>query len=237
MIVSLDCAWRSELLFLPARSGSGKLIGLKVVVHFVGVENPVRIPTNLVLPRLTPEEELTLFQEKLALLNTCKLFFIQQQVTAWIAISPVIAGALLADAQLAASVMRFPFLELVVNERFPGLNAFDEHHPLAQLSSLFPLVLANFGSGDASTRAVFAGLFRQVVIDRHFVQNQADSLSFEPFLRAITTQIQPYCQSIMIGGINDEALRQRVLPYGFSAMFGELWPAVPESSLITLVQG
>ncbi len=49
-------------------------MGLKVVAHFVGVDNHVRIPTNLILPRLTPEEELVLFQEKLALLNTCQLF-------------------------------------------------------------------------------------------------------------------------------------------------------------------
>ncbi len=74
MIVTLDRAWRSELLFLPARNAKGKLIGLKVVAHFIGVENSVRIPTNLILPKLTPDEELVLFREKLALLNTCQLF-------------------------------------------------------------------------------------------------------------------------------------------------------------------
>lgn len=237
MIVTLDRIWRSELLFLPARNAAGKLIGLKIVAHFIGVENAVRIPTNLILPRLTPDEEVTLFREKLALLNTCQLFFIQQQVTAWLAVTPAVVTALLNDPALAADVSRFTFAELVVNERFPGLNQPDENHPLAQLAQKFPLVLSNFGSGDASTRAVFAGLFQRIVIDRQFVQRQLASASFEPFMRAITSQIQPYCQSIFIAGINNESTRERVLPFGFSGMLGELWPAVPESALLTLVQG
>lgn len=237
MIVTLDRIWRSELLFLPARNAAGKLIGLKIVAHFIGVENAVRIPTNLILPRLTPDEEVTLFREKLALLNTCQLFFIQQQVTAWLAVTPAVVTALLNDPALAADVSRFTFAELVVNERFPGLNQPDENHPLTQLAQKFSLVLSNFGSGDASTRAVFAGLFQRIVIDRQFVQRQLASASFEPFMRAITSQIQPYCQSIFIAGINNESTRERVLPFGFSGMLGELWPAVPESALLTLVQG
>lgn len=187
MIVTLDRIWRSELLFLPARNAAGKLIGLKIVAHFIGVENAVRIPTNLILPRLTPDEEITLFREKLALLSTCQLFFIQQQVTAWLAVTPAVVTALLNDPALAADVSRFTFAELVVNERFPGLNQPDENHPLAQLAQKFPLVLSNFGSGDASTRAVFAGLFQRIVIDRQFVQRQLASASFEPFMRAITS--------------------------------------------------
>lgn len=237
MIVTLDRAWRSALLFLPARNAAGKLIGLKVVAHFIDAENSVRIPTNLILPRLTADEELVLFREKLALLNTCQLFFIQQQVTAWLAITPAITDALLTDTLLAAEVSRYPFVELVVSERFPGLDQPDENHPLTQLAKRFPLALADFGSGKASTRAVFAGLFQRIVIDRHFIQRQLSSASFEPFIRAITTQIQPYCRSIMIAGINTQSACERVIPFGFTGMFGELWPAVPESALLTLVQG
>lgn len=97
-------------------------------------------------------------------------------------------------------------------------------------------MLSDFGSGDASTRAVFSGLFTRIVLDRSFVQRQSKSASFEPFLRAIVTQIQPYCQGIMISGVDDEQTRQRVASFGFSGMLGSLWPVVAESSLITLVQ-
>ena len=236
MIVSLDNTYCSQLFFLPARNSDGQLVGLKIVSQFSGIDNDIRIPTGLVLPRLTPQQEITLFEEKLALLNNCQLFFLQHNLKAWITIPPGLVDVLLADAELAASAQRFPFLELAVSESFPGLNQIDDQHPLAQLSLYFPLVFSDFGSGDASPRAVFSGLFSRVVLDRNFVQRQARSASFEPFMRAIVTQIQPYCQGIMISGVDDDNTRQRVASYGFSGMLGSLWPVVAESSLITLVQ-
>lgn len=236
MIVTLDNTYCSQLFFLPARNSEGQLVGLKVVSQFSGLDNHIRIPTNLVLPRLTLQEEITLFQEKLDQLTTCQLFFLQHGLKAWIAISPGIADALLTQDELAASTRRFSFLELAVSERFHGLNDIDENHSLSKLSQYFPLVLSDFGSGDASTKAIFAGIFQRIVLDRNFVQRQAKSTSFEPFMRAIVSQIQPYCQGVMISGIDDEDLRQRVMPYGFSCMLGGLWPLVPESLLITLVQ-
>lgn len=224
MIVSLDNTYTSQLYFLPARNSEGQLVGLKVVCQFTGLNNHVRIPTSLVLPRLTQQQEITLFQEKLALLTTCQLFFIQHNLTAWIMIPPGVVEALLSDDELA------------VSEQYPGLNDIDENHPLTRLSQRFPLALSDFGAGNASTKAVFAGLFKRIVLDKSFVQRQLKSLSFEPFMRAIVSQIQPYCQGIMVSGIDDENIRQRVIPYGFSAMLGTLWPVVSESSLITLVQ-
>lgn len=236
MIISLDNTYCSQLFFLPARNTEEQLVGLKVVSHFSDLNNHVRIPTSLVLPRLTPQEEITLFQEKLALLMTYQFFFLQHGLKAWIAIPPGVVDALLTQDDLAAEALRFPFLELAVSESFPALDEINEQHPLAQLSQRFPLVLSDFGSGEASTKAVFAGLFSRVVLDRNFVQRQLKSASFEPFMRAIVSQIQPCCQAIMISGVDDESTRHRVEPFGFSGMLGSLWPVVSESSLITLVQ-
>ena len=82
MIVSLDNTYCSQLFFLPARNSDGHLVGLKVVSQFTGRDNHIRIPTSLVLPRLAPQQEITLFQEKLALLNNCQLFFRQHNLKA-----------------------------------------------------------------------------------------------------------------------------------------------------------
>ena len=62
MIITLDNAYQSELLLQPARNNAGELKGLEVTVNFTGVGSDVRIPTELVIPRLTPAEELALFQ-------------------------------------------------------------------------------------------------------------------------------------------------------------------------------
>ncbi|MDU2940202.1 MAG: EAL domain-containing protein [Enterobacteriaceae bacterium] len=236
MIVSLDNDYRSDLLFLPARNGSGELVGLEVVATFSAVRADVRFPVELLSPLLTAEQELSLFLEKLALLETCQIFFIQQQLLAWISITPVIVDALLTDAQFASVIERFPFLELTLNENYPGLNTLTESHPLVRLAKRYPLVLANFGAGDATTHAVFAGLFKRIALDKNFVQRQLSGIAFEPFMRALFAQISPFCTSVMIAGIDSEEIHRRVTAFPFSAMQGTLWPMVNKEEVTSLVQ-
>ncbi len=236
MIVTLDKAWKTELLFLPAKNGGGQLVGLELIANFVGVEDDVRTPTSLVTARLNAEQEVALFREKLALLETCQIFFIQQQLIAWINITPAISSALLTQNTLADAAARFSFLEFTVEENFPELNSVDKNHLLAQVANHFPLVLANFGAGDASTHAVFSGLFKRVALDKNFIQQQALLLSFDPFMRAITAQVQPCCLSMMAAGVDNPQILERLMPWGFSAYQGALWPAVDAASLTRLMQ-
>lgn len=236
MIVSLDNDYRSDLLFLPARNGSGDLTGLDVVARFSAVRADVRFPAELLSTHLNVEQELCLFREKLDLLATCQLFFIQQHLLAWIAITPAIVDALLNDTEFASLNERFPFLELTLNENYPGLNTLTESHPLVALSKRYPLVLSNFGAGDANTHAVFAGLFKRVALDKNFVQRQLSSIAFEPFMRALFAQISPFCESVMIAGIDNEEIRQRAIAFPFSAMQGALWPMVNTEEVTSLVQ-
>ncbi|EPG2188055.1 EAL domain-containing protein [Enterobacter cloacae] len=236
MIITLDNAYQSELLLQPARNNAGELKGLEVTVNFTGVGSDVRIPTELVIPRLTPAEELALFQEKLQLLDTCKLFFIQHQLIAWINITPVIVEFLLSNGNAVSILERYPFLEFTANENYPGLNNGKDDPELARMAIHFPLVLANFGAGEASLKAVYDGLFKRVILDKGFIQQHAAALSFEPFMRAILWQITSHCQSVLVAGVDDHALLQRVLSFNFGAMQGALWPAVTAERVTTLVQ-
>lgn len=237
MIVTLETTWRTELLLRPARSAQGKLEGLEIIVKFIGADGHVHTPAGQVLPRLSAQSALTLFSEQLALLDACKLFFMQHNIPAWINITPLIAGALLSDPELAASVERFPFLEFTINENYPDLNKGKGHPELSPLAERYSLVLANFGAGMSSTRALFDGLFKRVILDKNFVHHRLTSTSFEPFMRTILSQVKPYCQSIMIAGIDNETTLQRVMPFQFQAMMGALWPPVSVAALTTLVQG
>lgn len=237
MINMLDNTWHSELLFNPARDAQGRLRGLEIVVNFMGADPDVRMPAELVLPRLTSQQAITLFTEQLALINTCQHFFIQHDLIAWINITPIIARALLADEKLAAMVKRFPFIELTLNENYPQLNRGRDNPFLVQLTDRYSIVLANFGAGKASTRAVFDGLFTRITLDKNFVHQRLKARSFEPFMQAIVTQIKPYCRSMMIAGIDSELALKKVTPFAFSAMQGGLWPPVPPQQVTQLVQG
>ena len=236
MIVTLNNPYQSELLLLPARNLAGELQGLEVLTNFVGVGADVRIPTELVAPHLTAEEELILFQEKLALIDSCKLFFVQHQLIAWINITPVIGEFLLTDRNAASILDRYPFIEFTVNENYPGLNNGKDDLMLARMAIHFPLVLADYGAGAASNKAVFDGLFTRIVFDKGFIQQRVVEFSFEPFMRAILAQISPYCLSVMVAGVDDEDILRRMLPFSFSAMQGNLWAAVTAEQVTTLVQ-
>lgn len=235
MHVTLDNAWYSQLYFHPARNAQNKLIGLEIIAHFISVAGDVRIPTELVMPHLTSEQQCQLFEEKLALLETCQHFFIQHKLTAWIIITPAVVPLLLANSQCIALVKRFSFLELMIGENFPDLACGNDNLTLNALAARFPLVLANFGAGESSTKAIFDGLFKRVMLDRNFIHQRAASPSFEPFMRAILTQVSPYCESVMIGGIDNEEMAERVASFGFSAMQGHLWPAVSANQITKLI--
>jgi EAL domain-containing protein (putative c-di-GMP-specific phosphodiesterase class I) len=188
------------------------------------------------LSHLSPAEELALFQEKLQLLETCKLFFIQHQLIAWINITPAIVEFLLTNENAVSIIERFPFLEFTVNENYPGLNNGKDDLAMARMAIRYPLVLANFGAGAASLKPVYDGLFKRVIIDRNFIQQRVTELSFEPFMRAILWQITPHCQSVIVAGIDDHGTLQRVMPFEFGAMQGGLWPAVTAEQVTLLVQ-
>lgn len=236
MIITLDNDYQSELLLQPARNSAGELKGLEIMVNFTGVGTNVHIPTELVIARLTPAEELSLFHEKLQLLDTCKLFFIQHQLIAWINITPAIVEFLLTSENTVSLLERYPFLEFTVNENYPGLNNGKDDLVLARMAIRFPLVLANFGAGAASLKAVYDGLFKRVILDKGFIQQRAPELSFEPFMRAILWQITPHCQSVIVSGVDDHNLLQRILSFNVGAMQGTLWPAVSAEQVTTLVQ-
>lgn len=236
MKVTLENVYHSELFFQPARNIHRKLTGLEVVVNFISEDGAVRFPTELVLPRLSAEEQYLLLAEKLALLESCQHFFIRHKLTAWINITPAVIAPLLMQSERFSIIKRISFLELGINESFPDLAAGKENDSLNALAARFPLVLTNFGAGDSSTKAIFHGLFKRIVLDRNFVQRRAMNLSFEPFMRAIVTQVSPYCDALMIAGIDSEEMLTRVAPFGFSAMQGALWPMVRAGQVTRLLQ-
>ena len=237
MIITLDNAYQSELLIVPARNDSGALIGIEITVNFVGVTTNVRMPTDLVMPYLSAAQELELFQEKLSLLESCKLFFIQHQLIAWVNITPTIVSWLISEDNNVSICERFPWLEFTVNENYPDLNKGKMNTALMNFALRFPLVLANFGAGDATPQAIFDGMFNRVALDKNFIQHHLTERTFEPFLRAIMMQVSPYCQSVMVAGVDDIDTLQRLSVYGFSAMQGSLWPAVSVGNITSLVQG
>ncbi|EMB4326351.1 EAL domain-containing protein [Pluralibacter gergoviae] len=215
MIVPMGHARLGRLLLQPAKDCAGALVGLEII--YAG-------------PDVSPGNDIALFTDKLTLLSQSELFFIRRELTAWIAITPTIAAALISDMALLASARRFPFLALLVSEDFsdPAL--------LEGLRQHFPLVLANFGAGDAAPGFAFSGLFSAVFFDAAFIHRQISRASFTPFMRALMAQMAPAFCAVMAAGVDDRFTLERLMPWGLYAMKGTLWPAVEVGHLTQLVQ-
>lgn len=236
MIVALDTLYHSRLLFQPARDATGCLHSLDLVTQFNGVNAPVSIPVSLIIPCLTIEQQLTLLDEQLMLLENNLLFFFGQNITVRLAINDSVARHMMSDITLMQRIKALPFLILVINENFPDLNSGRENRLIRELAHQYPLALGNYGAGIITTRPVFDGLFRQVILDRFFIRKQILSSSFCPFMRAIIDQVGSSCQTLIVDGIDTDSQYDKVLSLGFQAIKGNLWPVQPPGQLASLLK-
>lgn len=234
MIVSLDVNYHSQLLFLPVRRGDGSLLGVELLDNFISESATVRIPADFVLSRISREQQLILFYEKISLLEKNRDFFIQRNAVAWVNINAHIARAILTGVALRKRVSDLPFLEFGINEDYPGLNAGKANPELTALQQVHPLLLGNYGSGGATSRAVYDGLYRRVRLDKYFINRQLSPSTFEPFITAIIKQISPCCETLILPGVDNEIARRHAVALGTGALQGSLWPPVMESALDTL---
>lgn len=121
---------------------------------------------------------------------------------------------------MASLLSQFPFLSLTISEHHSELNQGKANISLKALAQRYPLILADFGTGVATTRAITDGLFRGVMLDKMFVQRLVGQPTFEPFMRAIVSQLSPYCSAMIIAGIDSDLMRFQVKSLGFDAMQG-----------------
>lgn len=231
MILNLDTQYRSDFYFQPVYLPDGEVLGVELIVNFVGVDAPVRIPTELVAPVIKSEQQLILFNEQIELLENYQTFFKTQSITVWVNINAVIVDAILADTGLIARLAQLSFLEFAINENFPELNRGNENVRLKSISKHYPLALDNFGAGIATSKPIFDGLFKCVFMDKIFIHKQIKQRSFEPFMLAMLAQLSPFCQTLIITGVDDEAARQKVLSLAAFAMQGNLWPGIAPAKL------
>lgn len=114
------------------------------------------------------------------------------------------ATLLLERDNYAGELLKYPFIELLINENYPHLNEGKDNRGLLSLSQVYPLVLGNLGAGNSTMKAVFDGLFTRVMLDKSFIQQQITHRSFEPFIRAIQ-QIS----LVAIASLREALIRQK----------------------------
>lgn len=69
-------------------------------------------------------------------------------------LTPQVATLLLERDNYAGELLKYPFIELLINENYPHLNEGKDNRDLLSLSQMYPLVLGNLGAGNSTMKAV-----------------------------------------------------------------------------------
>lgn len=157
MKIFLENLYHSDCYFLPIRDNQQDLVGVELITHFSSEDGTVRIPTSRVIAQLTEEQHWQLFSEQLELLKSCQHFLFNINSLPG-NLTPHVATLLLDRDNFAGELLKYPFIELLINENYPHFNEGKDNRDLLSLSQMYPLVLGNLGAGNSTMKAVFDGL-------------------------------------------------------------------------------
>ncbi|MEZ3498780.1 EAL domain-containing protein [Pantoea sp. KPR_PJ] len=235
MKVHLSADYQSEIWFYPVYTSGGQLMAVEMVSQFVHDTAPVTLPQDLLLPQLDETQQLRLLHIQINLLEQHRDFFDKNHVLAFLRIDEKLAKTLLASELLIRKIKQLPFILLDVSETFPQLSNGINDPLIFSLKQQFRLSLSHFGAGKSSTRAVYDNLFDAIKLDRQFIQALAKRAAFQPFIQSIIDNISGHTRQIIICGIDDDALLQKVsfLPEGL--IQGALFPPVKAEALGRLI--
>lgn len=235
MKVHLSADYQSEIWFYPVCRPSGELAAVELVSQYVHDTAPITLPQDLLLPQLDETQQLRLLQSQIVLLEQQRAFFEENQLTALMRIDENLARTLLASELLMRKIRQIPFLILDLSETFPQLLNGINDPLISTLNAQFRLSLSQFGAGNASTRAVYDNLFDYIKLDKQFIQSLAKRASFSLFIQSILDNFRSHCQQMIICGVDDDALLEKVAPLHGALLQGALFPPVRADGLARLI--
>ncbi|RWR03507.1 hypothetical protein ED28_00540 [[Pantoea] beijingensis] len=227
--------YHSLTAFYPVYSFSGHLLAVEVMTHYMHKSANVAIPQEILFPQMTFEQQLTLLKNQINVIEKYHDFFIHHQLHVGIKIDEQLAWAILESEFLLHKMGTFTYLELELSESLADFSLGRNNPLLAELSERFFLSLGNFGAGKAPAKAVYDNLFYRIKLDKGFIQHNITRPSFFPFMNAILNNISPHCQQIIVQGIDDLPMMEKVRPLGFSGIQSSLFRPVGEESLPALI--
>lgn len=235
MKVHLSADYQSETWFYPVYSLAGQLTAVELVTQFVHDSAPITLPQDLLLPQLDDAQQLRLLQSQLSLLEKYRDFFEINQITALVRIDDSMANTLLASEFLLRKFRQIPFIVLDISETFPQLSLGKSHPLLAALQSEFRLSLSQFGAGKAPATAVYDNLFSVLKLDKAFIQNLAKRASFTPFIQTVINNFSDFADQIIICGIDDNQMMEKITTLSGAQLQGSLFPVVKAERLNDLI--
>nr|WP_024967920.1 EAL domain-containing protein [Pantoea sp. IMH] len=236
MKIHLTADYKSYPTFYPVYSFQGKLIAVELMTHFSQSEANVAIPQDMVLPQLDNDQRIALLQKQINCLESHQDFFCKHRIRAALNIDALTARLLLDNEILSRKLALLNGLELEINESFTDFRTGNENNCLMALKARYDLSLQNYGAGKASSKAVYDNLFTTIKLDKGFIKQHINKLSFRPFINAVLEHIKPHCQRVIVQGIDDASALERISDFPFDGIQSTLFAPASEDSLEALIR-
>jgi len=235
MKIHLSADYQSEIWFYAACSQEGHLTAIELATQFVHESAPITLPQDVLLPQLDETQRLRLLQRQISLLEKHQTFFESHHLLAFMPVDEGMANTLLESEFLTRKIKQLPFLMLDISETFLSLNLGKNNPSIAALNREFKLSLSHFGAGKSSTTAVYDNLFSCIRLDKHFIHALSKRASFLPFMQSIIDNFRPHCDRMIICGVDDEMLLDKVSQLSNVHLQGTLFPVVKSDAFETLI--
>ncbi|PWC22259.1 diguanylate phosphodiesterase [Brenneria roseae subsp. roseae] len=228
MFVRLEVDYVSDYVFWPIYSLEGRLVAVEMISRFNSSSGNLSMPSDILFTLLNSMQRYDFINEQISFIQDKASWFIDNDILLVLRVDHAVVDLFMQSETLCRSLRRFTFIQLEINEYFPGLSQGKENAVLAKISQAFGLWLDNFGAGKSNLKSLHDGLLCGVKLDQNFVEHllsrPQNTLIMDPLLRIIKNYYQDI--NVIVKGIGTAEYFHKVKNLNIDAVQGELWPAV-----------
>ncbi|MBU9848325.1 EAL domain-containing protein [Rahnella ecdela] len=214
----------TDYIYQPIISFSGVILGFELVT---GVSEN-RSDSECYESSLTPDEKVKAFYEQVTLAGMNENIFIDNDFLLSINIDYDIAVHIVDNPSMHKVLKRYSHIRLEIDDNFPEFRTGQERPVLQALSECCPLWLDNFGAGFTSLSLIMNEKFEYIKISKTFFWQHQGTIS----LRKIIEHLRPYCDGVIINGVENSQHIEYLSGSNILAMQGALWVPYSQGEFI-----
>lgn len=215
----------SGYTFEPIVTVSGGMLGFELVNKIEKHEH--HLDTEGHNNFLSVEDSIKAFFDQVTIACVNEDVFINNAFLLSITIDYEIALHIISNTALRKILQQHSYIRLTLNEHFNEFEIGEERAVLHALTTYCTLWLDRFGEGSTSLSLVMNEKFEYIKISKSFFWQHQGTLSF----RKIIEHLKPYCNGIIICGVEHYSHIEYLKGSDIQAMQGVLWSSYNQEKL------